>query len=191
MPRQELLDRRGLVGSARNEDADVVVAELRDGTGRPLSDFIAERTITPRTVASEPKRIVSSKPMTTNDGIAVIGLPPTRSGQSLDIQIASEKPAAQPVRPAKSVQRRTGEIGSPIGGLELVVVRGTVDREVLVPRRLELADRVRGGVDMGEVGQHARHGGGHQCAPPWLDAFRRGIGIISLISWIATMGKFL
>src|SRR5690606_24232753 len=76
--------------------------------------------------------------------------------------------------------------------LDLVIGMRDIHREVAMPARAQGPDRVGGGVDVLECSQHAGHrlppgdGEAHQCPPA---ARRRGIGIISLISWIATIGK--
>src|SRR5690606_27385922 len=62
----------------------------------------------PMTVESAPNRIVSSNAMITHAGSEMIGLPPVTSGQSIDVQVASAKPLAAPVRPPTSVNSRTG-----------------------------------------------------------------------------------
>ena len=102
------------------------------------------------------------------------------------------KPAAHPVRPPISVNSRTGLTALLQRLLDLVVGRGGVDRHVLVTPRPQRPDGVGGGIHVRERRQES----GHLLAPrqerhQWCPPRFRGIGIISLISWIATIGKFL
>src|SRR4029077_14882039 len=74
--------------------------------------------------------------------------------------------------------------------LELVVRMGAVDDQVLVTAGAQRLDRVGRRVDVLERGENAGYDArtpAHQCCAPRM----RGNRIISLISWIATMGKVL
>lgn len=58
-------------------------------------------------VARPPKRMVSSKAMTTKGGIDATGLPPVTRFHCIAVQIVRRKPEAVPVRPPISVKSRT------------------------------------------------------------------------------------
>src|SRR5262249_38263238 len=89
-------------------------AEKR-GSYRPALPRLGSRLVSrrPSSVHRPPKRIVSSKAMTTKGGMETTGFPPTMSPHLRDDQMVSQKPVAVPVRPPTSVNRRTGLRGSP------------------------------------------------------------------------------
>ena len=72
------------------------------------------RRKSPATVDSAPMRIVTSNMMTLNAGMAMISLPPTISGQSIEVHAASAVPAAVPVKAPVRVKMRTGDSLVPI-----------------------------------------------------------------------------
>src|SRR5207249_11666060 len=67
--------------------------------------------IMPMTVEMPPKRIVSSKAITTNGGMDATGLPPVMRPHCIADQMVRKNPDAVPVRPPMSVNSRTGLTG--------------------------------------------------------------------------------